>query len=68
MKLTVRIWKGEKYYVATVKELKVVTQGKTYEEAKENLKEAIDLHLESVIEYLSRHHKTEVEKGIAVSI
>lgn len=68
MKLTVKIWKGEKYYVATVKELRVVTQGKTYNEAKKNLKEAIGLHLESLIEYLSKHHKAEVEKGIAVSV
>lgn len=62
MKLTVKIWKGEKYYVATVKELGVVTQGKTYNEAKKNLKEAIESHLESLIEYLSKHHKAEVER------
>ena len=67
MKLTVKISKGEKYYTATVKELRVVTQGKTYEEAKRNLKEAVELHLESLFEYLSKYRKSEIEKGIAIS-
>ena len=68
MKLTVKIWKGEKYYVATVKELRVVTQGKTYEEAKENLKHAIELHLDSIIDHLSEIRKGEIKKGVAISV
>jgi predicted RNase H-like HicB family nuclease len=40
------IRKGEKYYVAECLEVPVVTQGKTLDEAVENLKEAIALHLE----------------------
>ncbi|MBI2044166.1 type II toxin-antitoxin system HicB family antitoxin [Candidatus Pacearchaeota archaeon] len=52
MDLTVDIFKGEKYFVARVPELGVTTQGKTIGEAKENLKEAVQLHLESVVEYL----------------
>ena len=56
MDLTVNISKGEKYFIARVPELGVTTQGKTIEEAKENLKEAVQLHLESLIEYM-------IEKG-----
>lgn len=52
MKLTVSIHKGEKYFIARVPELGVTTQGKTREEAKKNLKEAVHLHLESLIEYM----------------
>ena len=52
MKLTVRIKKGEKYFIARVPELGVTTQGRTKEEAKKNLKEAVQLHLESLIEYM----------------
>jgi predicted RNase H-like HicB family nuclease len=40
------IKKGEKYYVAECLEIPVVTQGKTLDEAVENLKEAVALHLE----------------------
>lgn len=56
MDLTVNISKGEKYFIARVPELGITTQGRTIEEAKENLKEAVQLHLESLIEYM-------IEKG-----
>ena len=46
MKLTAIIKKGEKQYVALCPELDVVSQGHTVEEARENLKEAIELHIE----------------------
>jgi len=42
----VRIYKGEKYYVAECIDLPVVSQGKTLDEAVENIREAIHLHLE----------------------
>ena len=42
----VRIYKGEKYYVAECIDLPVVSQGKTLDEATNNIGEAIDLHLE----------------------
>ena len=42
--IQVKIYKGEKYYVAF--DLPVVSQGKTIDEATENIKEAISLHLE----------------------
>ncbi|MDI6591746.1 MAG: type II toxin-antitoxin system HicB family antitoxin [Patescibacteria group bacterium] len=44
--IQVKIYKGEKYYVAECIDLPVVTQGKTVDETIENIKEAISLHLE----------------------
>lgn len=41
------ISKEEKWYVAHCVELGVVSQGKTIEEAKANLQEAVELYLES---------------------
>jgi len=44
--IQVKIYKGEKFYVAECVDLPVVTQGKTLDEVVENMREAIDLHLE----------------------
>ena len=44
--IQVRINRGESYYVAECLDLPIVTQGKTLDELKENLEEAIALHLE----------------------
>jgi len=44
--IQVKIYKGEKYYVAECLDLPVVTQGKTLDEVVENINEAISLHLE----------------------
>ena len=63
MKLTLEIKKGEKYFVARCPELGVTTQGKTEEEAKKNLKEAVELHLESMVDYMIEHGEVHVEKG-----
>ena len=46
-KFTAVITKEENWYVAHCVELGVVSQGKTIEEAKANLKEAVELYLES---------------------
>ncbi len=48
MKFSVRIFKGAKYDVARVPELGITTQGKTREEAKKNLREAIQVSLEAM--------------------
>ena len=40
------ISKGDKYYTAEGVDLPVVTQGKTLDELSENIKEAVELHLE----------------------
>jgi predicted RNase H-like HicB family nuclease len=44
--IQVKIYKGEKYYIAECMDLPVVTQGKTLDEVVTNIKEAVDLHLE----------------------
>ena len=45
--LTAIIQKSEKYYVALCPELDVVSQGKTVEEARRNIAEAVELFLET---------------------
>ena len=44
--IQVKIYKGEKFYVAECVDLPVVTQGETLDEVVQNIREAIDLHLE----------------------
>ncbi len=46
-KFTAVIVKEENWYVAHCIELNVVSQGKTIEEAQANLKEAVELYIES---------------------
>ena len=43
----ISIQKDEKYFVADCPELGVTSQGRTIEEAKANIKEAIELYIES---------------------
>ena len=45
--LTAIIQRSEKYFVALCPELDVVSQGKTVEEARRNIAEAVELFLES---------------------
>lgn len=47
LKFTAVITKDDKWYVALCVELGVVSQGKTIEEAKKNLQEAVELYIES---------------------
>ena len=44
--IQVKIYKGEKYYIAECLDLPVVTQGETLDEVVKNIREAISLHLE----------------------
>jgi predicted RNase H-like HicB family nuclease len=46
-RFTAIITKEEKWFVAHCLELGVVSQGKTVEEARANLQEAVDLYVES---------------------
>ena len=46
-KFTAVITKEKKWYVSHCLELDVVSQGKTIEEAQSNLKEAVELYIES---------------------
>ncbi len=54
MKFTVKIFKGDKFYIARVPELGVTTQGRTKQEAKRNLRDALQLHLEAMAEVRDR--------------
>jgi predicted RNase H-like HicB family nuclease len=49
MKLTIVISKGEEFFIGTIKEIPaVLTQGKTVEEAKANVLDALELYLEDM--------------------
>jgi predicted RNase H-like HicB family nuclease len=51
MNMTLRISKGDKYFIGTIREIpEVITQGKTIEETKENILDALQLYLESMQE------------------
>jgi|KBSSwiStaDraftv2_1062776.scaffolds.fasta_scaffold3916459_1 predicted RNase H-like HicB family nuclease len=51
MKLTLVISKGEEFYIGTTKEIPaVITQGKTIDEARENVMDALALYLENMKE------------------
>jgi predicted RNase H-like HicB family nuclease len=63
MKFSVKIFKGEKFFVAQVPELGTTTQGKTREEARKNLREAMQVHLEAVADYAMEHGKVAIEEG-----
>ncbi len=67
MKFTVKIVKGSKYFVARVPELGITTQGKTRAEAKKNLREAIQVHLEAMADYAIEHGNVAIEEGQLVS-
>lgn len=46
MQLSVVIEKEDKFYVARIPDLGITTQGKSFEEAMKNAKEAAELYLE----------------------
>lgn len=47
--MTLRISKGEDFFLGTIKEIpEVITQGKTIEETKENILDALQIYLESM--------------------
>jgi predicted RNase H-like HicB family nuclease len=49
MKLTIVISKGEEFFIGTIKEIPaVLTQGKTVEETKDNVLDALELYLEDM--------------------
>lgn len=47
MKFSAVIIKEDNWYVARCPELNITSQGKSFEEARSNLKEAIELYIES---------------------
>lgn len=49
MKLTLAITKGEEFFIGTIKEIPaVISQGKSIEEAKENVLDALQLYLDDM--------------------
>lgn len=49
MKLTLVISKGDEFFIGTIKEIpSVLTQGKTVEETKQNVLDALELYLEDM--------------------
>lgn len=68
--LTAIIQSSEKYYVALCPELDVVSQGKTVEEARRNIAEAVELFLEtaSASEIKHRLHKETYIAPLEVAI
>ena len=66
---TAVIVKSEGWYAGTVKELSGVhSQGKTIEELIENLKEAVQLIIESNVKHFSESSEECFERQIAVKI
>jgi len=69
MKFTAMIVKVDGWYAATVKELSGVhSQGKTIEEAKENLLDAIQLIIESNQLHFSERGEEYFEEEILVNV
>ena len=49
MKLTIVVSKGEEFFIGTIKEIPaVLTQGKTVEETRQNVLDALELYLEDM--------------------
>jgi predicted RNase H-like HicB family nuclease len=67
VKFSVKIFKGTKHHVARVPELGITTQGKTREEAKKNLREDIQVHLEAMADYAIEHGNVTIDEGQLVS-
>jgi predicted RNase H-like HicB family nuclease len=66
---TALIVKSDGWYAATVKELSGVhSQGKTIEEVKENLKEAIQMVIESNILHFKELGDEYIEEDILVNV
>ena len=48
--LTIEVWKKGNWFIASCPELDFVSQGRTVEEAKKNIKEVIDIQFEEMKE------------------
>jgi predicted RNase H-like HicB family nuclease len=60
MKLNVIVWKEEDTFIVREVFTGVTTQGKTIEEALENIKEAVELYLEELPELKEELEKKEI--------
>lgn len=65
MKLTVKIIKGNNFFIGKIKEIPaVLTQGKTIEEVKENILDALNLYLEDMREDKSGEENLVLEEEL----
>jgi len=49
MKLTIVIGKGEEFFIGTIKEIPaVISQGNSIDEAKKNVRDALEMYLEDM--------------------
>ena len=65
---TAVVWKEGSWYIAQCREFEVASQGKTKEEAMENLSEAIEVHLSPPVATILPEVVSivaEVESGVA---
>ncbi|MDM8551301.1 type II toxin-antitoxin system HicB family antitoxin [Desulfobacterales bacterium HSG2] len=53
LNITIEVWKKEKWFVARCPELDFVSQGKTRDEARNNLLEVIEIQFEEMADYLA---------------
>ena len=68
MKLTVRIIKGNIFFVGKIKEIPgVLTQGKTIEEVTENIQDALKLYLEDMREDRSDEENLVLEEELIMN-
>lgn len=68
MKLTVRIIKGNIFFVGKIKEIPgVLTQGKTIEEVRENIQDALKLYLEDMREDRSDEENLVLEEELIMN-
>lgn len=68
MKLSVIVWKEEDLYIITEIFTGVTTQGKTIEEAVENIKEAVELYLEEMPEVREELERRDIVGVLNVEI
>jgi len=50
LKMTIEIWAKESWYIAKCPELDFISQGRTPEEAKTNLREVVEIQFEEMTE------------------
>ena len=68
MKLTVKIIKGNNFFIGKIKEIPaVLTQGKTIEEVKENIIDALELYLTDAREDKSDEENLVLEEELILN-
>jgi len=67
-KFTANVWQEGEWYVAQCREIEIASQGKSKDEALDNLTEAIELHFEPPVATIVPEviaFEAEVERGAA---